>query len=68
MSSSVLSERAVERWQEVKFGRVRRMCHILYRPNMVAFVSAANIFLIQSSPICSQTESIISGVDIDFVV
>jgi len=66
MSSSVLSERAVERWQEVRFGRVRRMCQIfVYRPDMAALVGAANIFLIQSPPICSQTESIIRGVDID---
>jgi len=28
MSSSLLSERAVERWQEVRFGQVRRMCQI----------------------------------------
>jgi len=28
MSSSVLSERAAERWQEVRFGRVRSMCQI----------------------------------------
>ena len=28
ISSAVLSERAVEKWQEVRFGRVRRMGQI----------------------------------------
>ena len=51
MSSSLLSERAVERWQEVRFGQVVGCVRYL--------VGAANIFRNLSSPICNQTESII---------
>jgi len=39
MTSSVLSERAVERWQEVRFGRVRRMCQIFVSYGSISWCS-----------------------------